>query len=131
MSSDTPASGTPERFDVLRYHDDVNRVVPAGDGRPVVEAHEAEARQRRLLGSLTVGLLPPIAGVVFAFGYSYDLQLLGGIGLLVGVVAGIARYLYRDHRQRIPEVVAADVSARVVHDYVDEFDPEDVSDPFE
>ncbi|WP_158059574.1 hypothetical protein [Halorussus halophilus] len=123
-------SGTPDYFDVLRYNGDVYRAVPAGDGDPIVAAHETEARQRRLLGSLTVAILPPITAVVFGFWYSLDVKLLGGVGLLIGVIAGVARYLYQDHEHRIPEVVAAGVSTRIVNDYIDDFDPEEVPSPF-
>lgn len=130
-SDDETRSGKPERFDVLRYQNDIHRVVPAGDGPLVVAAHESEARQRRLLGSLTVALLPPVTGAVFGVGYSSHLWLLVGVGLLTGVIAGVIRYLYQDHQHRIPEVVASGVSTRVVRGYVDDFEPDKVSPPFE
>ncbi|MFC4551362.1 MULTISPECIES: hypothetical protein [Halorussus] len=129
-SGDGTGSGTVERFDVLRY-DDVHRVVPAGDGRRVVVAHESEARQRRLLGSLTVGVLPAVTGAVFGVWYSYRLWLLVGAGLAIGGVAGAVRYLHQNHRHRVPEVVASGASTRVVRVYVDGFEPDEVSPPFE
>lgn len=131
VSSDRTETGRPGRFDVLRYSDDVHRTVRAGDGQLVVEAHESEARQRRLLGSLTVGILSVVTGIIFGIWYSYDFQLLASAGLVAGVIVGVARYLYQDHQHRIPEVVASGVSPRVVHTYVDDFDPDEVSPVFE
>lgn len=125
-----PPSKPPDRFDVLRYADDSHRPVPAGRGQQVVTAHESEARQRRLLGSLTVGILPPITGVLFGLMMFDAVWLLGGIGLVVGLLGGVFRYLHEDHQDRIPEVVVSCASPRVVSDYVEAFDPDDVSSPF-
>ncbi|WP_254766276.1 hypothetical protein [Salinilacihabitans rarus] len=126
-------SGEPERFDVLRYSDEIYRdpyrVVPEGYGHQVVETRELQARQHRLLESLTVAILPPIASVIAVFGYSYPLWPLAGGGLVTGGIAGVIRYLYRDHRHRVPEVVVSGASTRVVRGYVDDFDPGDVSPP--
>lgn len=128
---DEPRSGARDRFDVLRYHNDIHRVVPAGAGRQVVAAHESEVRQRRLLGSLTVALLPLVAGAMFGVASSYPLGPLVGVGFVIGGIAGVIRYSSQDHRHRIPEVVASGVSTPVVRGYVDDFDPDEVSDPFE
>lgn len=124
-------SGSVDRFDVLRYHDDTHRAVPAGDGQRVVTAHETEARQRRLMGSLTVGLVAVVTATVFGLRYSADTLVLAGGGVILGATAGIVRYLYRDYQRLIPEVVASDVSSQVVDSYIDDFDPNDVSDPFD
>jgi len=129
-SSDSERAEPPERFDVLRYDDDTHRAVPAGRGQSVVAAHASEVRQRRLGGSLAIGVLPVVAAVGFGIRSSASIGLLIGGGLIVGFVAGVGRYLYDDHRGRIPEIVASGVSSRVVDGYIENFDPETVSDPF-
>lgn len=123
-------SEPPDRFDVLLYADDSHRPVPAGTGQQVVTAHETEARQRRLLGSLTVGILPPTTGALFGLMMFDAVWLLGGIGLVVGLLGSVFRYLHEDQQDRIPEVVVSSASPRVVRGYVEAFDPEDVSSPF-
>jgi hypothetical protein len=130
-SNPTQKSGHVESFDVLRFSDGLHQVVPAGDGSDVVTAHESEARMRRLLGSLTVGVLPVTTAVTAVVFYELPALLLVAIGFLLGGVAGVVRYLYHDHRDQIPEIVASNVTTRVVRDYVDDFDPGEVSPPSE
>lgn len=105
MTGTSDSDDAPERFDVLRYPDGAHRATPAGDGARVVTAHESEAHQRRLLGSVTVGLLPAVGAGVFAFGYLDTLLVPLAVGLVLGLVAGVARYLYGDHQRMVPAVV--------------------------
>jgi len=124
-------SETPTQFDVLQYDDGTHRAVPAGAGQSVVMAHESEVRQRRLVGSLVVGVLPVVAVVGYGSMSSIPIGVLIAGGFMIGVVASLGRYLYDDHQDTIPHVVATGVSARVVDGYVENFEPEAVSDPFE
>lgn len=128
--SDRDVSET-DRYDVLRYGDDSNRAVPAGDGQRVIEAHETEVHRRRLIATLTVSAVS--TAVVVIAGVSLLEGLVGPLvaGLVVGVACGIARFRYWDHGDFVPEVVATDASPRVVREYVDEFDADEVTRPFD
>ncbi len=122
-------SKTPESFDLLRYQygSDPYWPVPAGDGQRVVDFHESDARQRRLLGSLTAGLLPVSTAFVVGFFYLRRIWLLlVGAGFVVGGLVSVGRHLYEDHHHRVPEIVAEGASSRVVSSYVDDFDPSEV-----
>lgn len=130
-SGEETRSGELDRFDVLKYSDGTHRAVPAGDGHHVVAAHESEVRRRKLVRSLAVALLLSGAGVVLGVGYSDHLWTLAGGGLAIGGMAGVISYKRRDQDGLVPAVVATDVSARVVRDYVDDFDPDEVLSPFE
>lgn len=63
--------------------------------------------------------------------YASYLWPLVGAGLAIGSIVGVGRYLHEDHHHRIPELVATEVSPQAVHGYVDDFDSETVSSPFD
>lgn len=128
--SRTETDGTPERFDVLRYADGANRAVPAGDGQQVVAAHVSASRKQQLLASGATGLIAVVA-VVLGGLWVYDSAVLAlGVGLGLGVVAAVLRAQYWSHDDAVPELVVSDAAERVARDYVDDFDPDEVSDPF-
>lgn len=131
MRDSTPdGRGRPDRFDVLRYPNGTHRPVPAGDGERIVAAHELYSRKRRLIASLVAGFLPLVVGFAAWIWVLDTLVLPLVVGSLVGVVAGVVRYRVWNHDVVVPELAAADASPRLVRDYVDDFDPEDVEDPF-
>lgn len=123
-------TATPDRYDVLCYSDGTNRVVPAGDGQPIAEAHVTESRRRQLIASLVTGFIAAVAGVVGGLFLLDGLVVSLGVGLALGAVAALARSQYWSHDDFVPELVVADAAERVVRDYVDEFDPAEVTDPF-
>ncbi|MBX0287633.1 hypothetical protein [Haloarcula salinisoli] len=119
----------PARYDVLRYSDGTHRAVPAGDGQGVVGAHRRESRRQQLTGSLTAGFLAMVV-LVLVGGVVYDSFVTTlGVGIGLGAVAAILRAERWTHEG--PELAVSDASERVVRDYVDEFDPDEVTDPFD
>lgn len=120
----------PDRFDVLRYPNGTHRSVPAGDDERVVAAHEAYSRKRQLIASIAAGILPLIVGFGAWIWILDTLVLPLAAGSLVGVIAAIVRYRVWNHDVVVPALAASDASPRLVRDYVDDFDPEDVEDPF-
>ena len=129
LSGDSTAAG-PARYDVLRYPDETHRVVPAGDGRRVVTAHEREARKRRAIASVTIAV---VTAVVVAVGLRLT---AGGIavpvggGLVIGLGVGVLRRRLWSHDGLVPVLAVADVQPRTVREYVEDFDPDAVTDPF-
>lgn len=119
-----------DRYDVLAYADQTHKAVPAGDGAAVREAHETEARKRRLYATLTVAVTPPVVGAFVGAGVLDGVLGPLAAGLIVGIVGGIWRFRSWEHGDMLPDLVATDASARVVEDYVDEFDPDEVNSPF-
>lgn len=116
---------------MLRYRDGTHRAVPAGDGQRVVAAHDSETRKRGLIAAITVGGLAVVATIVAGVWFLDDVVVPFVAGLGVGIAAAVVRYRYWSRSDSTPEVVASNVSARLVRDYVDDFDPADVTDPFE
>ncbi len=53
-----------ERYDVLQHKDGEQEVCPAGDGEPVIRAHERLARKRRLIATLTIGISVPVLAMI-------------------------------------------------------------------
>lgn len=125
------AAGAQDGYDVLRYRDGTHRAVPAGDGERVVAAHESETRKRGLVAAVSVGVLAVVATLVAGVRFLDGVAVPFVAGLGVGIVAGVVRYRYWSRGDSTPEVVASNASARLVGDYVDDFDPADVTDPFE
>ena len=119
-----------ERYDVLEYSDGTHRVVPAGDGAAVRQAHETEARKRRLYATLAVVVMSPAVAVYVGATVLGD--ILGPLtaGLVVGIVGGIWRFRRWEHDDMLPDLVATAASAHVVSDYIDEFDPDEVISPY-
>lgn len=131
MSEPASDGETADRYDVLRYVGDDRRVVPAGRGQQVVAAHESEARKRRQMGALTIGILLSILFAVGGVSVLDSLPLALGVGVAVGVAGGAVRYGSQNHDRMVPELVVSDAAERLVREHVDEFDPDAVSDPFE
>jgi Lon-like ATP-dependent protease len=95
--------------DVLVYHnpEDGNRpkvrTVPAGKGKPIIEAHKEEARKAGQFRSLLMWVL-----VIFVLGYSFLVsgELLLGI-LAAGIVFLLFRYGSRRGSRLIPNLIVA------------------------
>ena len=112
----------PNRYDVLRYSDGTHRSVPAGAGQQIIATHESEARKRRWFASVAAGV---VMLVIVVIGGSWALDGIhtpAGIGFVVGVVVGVARYWQLDYSDQIPDLVASDAPTQVVRKYTDEFD---------
>lgn len=130
--SERPGAETTEaeRYDVLVYSDGTHRAVPAGNGAAVRQAHEAEARKQRRFATLSLAVMLPVGAV------SVGATVLGDIlpsliaGLVIGIVGGIWRFRRWEHDDMLPDLVATAVSAHVVSDYIDEFDPDEVTSPY-
>ncbi len=68
--------------------------------------------------------------LVLVGGVVYDSFVVAlGVGIGLGAVAAILRAEHWTHAG--PELVVSDVSERVVRDYVENFDPGEVIDPFD
>ncbi|TKX87196.1 hypothetical protein EXE43_04355 [Halorubrum sp. SS5] len=106
-------------------------MVPAGEGDRVVAAHRGEDRRRRRIATATVTVVGLLAGAVGAAWLLSGLVVPVGVGLLIGAVGGVVRYWAWSPNAALPEVIADDVSAAIVRDYVDEFDPNAVSSAFD
>lgn len=118
-----------QRYGVLQYGDGRHEVVPAGDGARVVAAHRAEIRRRQRLATLTVAVVGLVLGAV---GTGWLVGGLGhslAVGRLLGGGGGAVRYRTWEVPATLPTVVPANVSATVVHEYVDDVDPGVVTSP--
>lgn len=131
MTRVRPDGGSGERYDVLEYADGRCEVVPAGEGNHVVAAHRDEDRRQQRIATVTVAVVGLLAGAVGAAWLLRGLVVPVGVGLLIGVVGGAARHRAWSPTAALPEVVADDVSAAIVREYVDEFDPSAVSSAFD
>jgi len=93
----------PDRVDVLRFETPDGpeyRTVAAGRGSEIVLAHEREARKRRQMRSLLLGV---VAVVVLGAGVALSRPVVGaGLAALVGVVAVVTD----SDRAVVPELVA-------------------------
>jgi len=119
-----------KRYDVLQYPGGRCLPVPAGDGKQVIGAHMSRSRTQQLKASLATGVLAMAIGTLGGFFVSDSFVISLGVGIGVGTVAAVLRADYWSHDDRLPELVVSDASEAVVRDHVDEFDPDDVSDPF-
>lgn len=131
MTGVRPDGGSGERYDVLEYADGRREVVPAGEGDHVVAAHRDEDRRQQRIATVTVAVVGLLAGAVGVGWLLSGLVVPVGVGLLVGVISGAARHRAWSPNAALPEVVAADVSAAIVREYVGEFDPSAVSSAFD
>ena len=92
--------------DVLRYETDdgpVYRAAPAGEGEPVVAAHERELRKRDRLRPVVGGVLTLASVGYGVFTDSLLLGLLGGAVVVAFSVGGT------DGDERVPELVDGNV----------------------
>ena len=95
--------------DVLRYETDdgpVYRAAPAGEGEPVVAAHERERRERDRLRPVVGGVLALVSVGYGVFTDSLLLGLLGGAVVVAFSVGGT------DGDGRVPELVDGNVFRR-------------------
>lgn len=130
MSESASDGEAVDRYDVLRYGADDHRAVPAGDGREVVLTHEREADRQRRTSATKGGVLTGAAAGVLTLQLTTGLLAPLAVGLLVAVGVGAVRARRSTRHELVPELAAADVSAAVVAEYVDDFEPSSVSDPF-
>jgi hypothetical protein len=112
----------PDRYDVLRYSDGTYRSVPAGAGEEIIAVHESEVWKRRWIVSVAAGVVVFIIVVVGGSWALGETLIPAGLGSVIGIATGVARYWHLDDSDQIPELTVSDAPTRVVQKYTDEFD---------